>query len=567
MKNGIRGTALMAVIVALFTSNSANANEGFRIVPSPRKMEQGDRVAMPLGAPVRSNRASVAELFVADMDAVGHDIQQVSLGLSVRHPVWVWGGEEAVSLLRQLRPPEQKHGYTLLVGSEGAAVAAGDLNGLRYGVQSVLQLVEQSADGSWPAMSIRDWPHFGFRAFHSRLRPPKHFGAAGMDETIGIYKWMIRRLARYKYTHLCLMLKGDMVFKSRPELQTGPWTASDIQRLLQFAAARGITVFPEVKTLGKFFHGMPQAQLEAFSHLLEPKTYIGQLDYQARYHDGYRRKAEELEQEQKALEKERKSTAKISGDFKVRNPQVFTFLRPVLDEVYDAFGQPDYYHIGCDESFYTAIQASPQDRGKYMADYINRVARHLQAKGATVMMWDDMLVNHEQFPWFFEAHGGPPLNTWRAVDHLDRDLVLACWHYGWTVAGHRPEDYPMVPWLAEHGFEVIGVPWFNIQGMIDLARVVDEAGGSGMMGTSFGFAGAIQGARGKPLREAARRKVASRKELSVLAATAEVSWAPHSAAEALDRYDPESWEKRWLPFQPGEGPGPESTDREAPTSD
>lgn len=523
----------------------SQAGVSCRIVPKPKRFSfQAEFVPIPV-CPVRLNDFA-AGMFSEEMAYLGHpvDVQSVSEDKFF----CVWGNVNEAGLFQALENvKEHSEAYVLNVTTNGVGVAAVDKKGLFHGVQSLLQLLEQS-DGRLPVCTVEDWPDYSFRGFHHTLRSPEVLGDHSLEQSVKTYEWMIRRLARYKYTHLNLLLKGTLAFECYPELGMGPWTSTEIRHLIRFARDRGVAVFPEVKTLGKFFHGMSEERLRDYAHLLEPKKYIGQLDYQAQYHEGYREKAEKLEEEQRALEKEINSEALISGDFKIRNPEVFEFLRPILDEVYELFEHPDLFNIGCDESFYSAIEESSEDRGRFLAAYINQVADYLQAKGCAVMMWDDMLVNPEQFPWFFEAHGGPPLNMWTAADLLDRDIIMACWHYGYTVMDHYPQTYPMVAWLAEKGFPVVGVPWFKTDGMVNLARDISSVKGIGVMGSSWALHIAIQEARGV-LDPAVHAKVSGRHELGVFAATAEVSWSPETASQTLSEYDAESWEKKWIELE------------------
>ena len=439
------------------------------------------------------------------------------------------------------------HGYIMDISPAGIIIYGNDEGGLKYGLQSLLQLMEQSAAGV-PCCRIEDWPDFVFRGFHTTLRKPDAYGCKTADETVGYYEWMIRRLARYKYTHLNLLVEF-FTYKSRPEMGVLPWTEKEISRLVKFAAVSGIKIFPEIKTLGKFVRNIPPDRLVEFSALLEPRIYIGQLEYQAKYHDGYKAKAEKLESEQKARETEKTKKTPLSEDFKINKPGVLTFIKPVIDEIYEVFNQPEYFNIGCDESFYTAIEEKTDQRGKILATYVNNLAEHLQKKGCKVIMWDDMLTSHEQFPFFFETHGGPPLNTWTAVDYINKEVIIASWHYGYTVADHYPSTYPMIKWFTGKKFKVLGVPWFKIDNITNLVADVLNYGGIGIMGSSWAIHMAVRAAAGKNLTEAQIKVTEPRHELAVLAATAEAAWSPGRASEALAGYDPEAWEKKFLKIQ------------------
>gem|GEM_PF-2766962 len=538
MKKKIRFLVLILSLSAaavpaefLFATVGEKCPGDFRIVPMPKTFYvTAKSAALPSGSVQLNDFA--AGMFAAEMAYLG---KTVDVSETVAdHFRCIWGTVDESRLEQALETINSRNGgYILQITPDGIGIAAVDKQGLYYGLQSLLQLLEQSTDSKLPVCMVKDWPDFAFRGFHQTLRPPKAFSLDSMEQTVEMYKWLIRRLARYKYTHLCLQTKGVIALESYPELEMGPWTGEEVQQLLHFAADRGIAVFPEIKTLGNFFMSMPvPSRINLVSNLLERIKYIGQFDYQAQYHAGYAQNAAEAQA----------AEGKRSDDFKVTDPAVLEFLYPALDEVYDMFEQPEFFHIGGDESFYTAINEPAEDRGPLMAAFMNDIAEYLQAKGCRVMMHDDMLVNHEQFPYFFEAHGGPPLNTWTAVETLNKEIIMTCWHYGYTVGGHYPQNYPMIGWLADEGFQVIGVPWFKEDGILNMTRNVKETDGMGMMGSAWAFHQTVRCALGT----LTNSTVSGRKELAILAATAEAAWSPENAATVLEQYDAEAWEKGWL---------------------
>lgn len=525
-------------LILFFMIESVHAVE-HRIVPHPKSVESKDvffeyetgEVHVPL---------FMKKMLQEEFQYLGAQIQVGNL--QKQDLLFIWGDVDIPLLYSRLKGIEDHpDSYVLEVSSSGIGVVAENQTGLFHGVQSVLQLMEQSP-GKIPACSILDWPDFEFRGFHTVLRPADAFSLNTVEEMIPVYEWMIRRLARYKYTSLCLSIKGTLSLESVPDIPMGPWTADHVRHLVQFARDRGIEAFPEIKSAGKIFFGLNDTELKPVTHLLEPKTYIGQLDYQAQYHEGYKKRAEALEQEQRALSDMKNVGPGLSTDFKLGHPEVESLLIKIIDEVYDIFEQPAYFHLGVDENFYVGISQDAVDRGPLLAKLINRLATHLKEKGCKVIMFDDMLVNHEQFPFFFEAHGGPPLNTWTAVKTLDRDIIMACWHYGYAVAGHYPDRYPMVEWLANQGFEVIAVPWFKQDNILNLTSEVSRLNGLGVMGSAWAIHRSWYAARGGevPL------NVEDRRELSVFSTTAEAFWAPETANQTISEYDQEVWEKRWL---------------------
>lgn len=182
----------------------------------------------------------------ADRPEVGHDI---TLHLELDDPDGL--GDE---------------GYTLETSARGAQISAVTAAGLFYGVQSLRQLlpseVEERATQSeaWeaPATTITDRPRFRYRG--AMLDVARHFFDA---DDVCRY---LDHIALFKINVLHLHLTDDQGWRvsipSRPELTRvgganavggGPggfYTREDFARIIEHAAARFITIVPEIDVPG-----------------------------------------------------------------------------------------------------------------------------------------------------------------------------------------------------------------------------------------------------------------------------------------------------------------------------
>ena len=158
-------------------------------------------------------------------------------------------------------------GYELVVGADSVRISAYRPAGLFHGVQTLRQLlpfkIESEMDlerPAWsiPAVTITDQPRFAWRG--AMLDVARHFF------TVKEVEQYIDILALYKMNVLHLHLADDqgwrIAIKSRPRLTSvgsvsqvggGPggfYTQDDYSEIVRYAAARYITVVPEIDMPG-----------------------------------------------------------------------------------------------------------------------------------------------------------------------------------------------------------------------------------------------------------------------------------------------------------------------------
>ncbi|WP_252181074.1 family 20 glycosylhydrolase [Azospirillum sp. B4] len=367
-----------------------------------------------IGVPAGDAQARFAALQLADL------VRRVrGLDLMVRE------GRQGAAITLALQadaPVAQAEGYTLEVTGGGVRVTARDEAGLYYGAMSLAQLLTpEGAPGAdqgpvtIAAQAIRDWPRFPWRGL--MLDVARHF------QPLDSVKALVDQMAAHKLNRLHLHLTDDqgwrLEIKHYPELtKVGAWrtppsvgpgqatppyggfyTQDQIRDLVAYAAARHVTVVPEIDMPG---HG--QAVMAAY-----PKIGV----------TGAR--------------------PPVAVDWGV-NPYLFnvdeasfTFIQTVLDEVMALFPST-YIHVGGDEALKDEWKASPQvqarmralglkDENALQTWFIERVGQYLAAHGRRMIGWDEILEG-----------GIPPTATimsWRgikgAVDaaRMNHDVILS----------------------------------------------------------------------------------------------------------------------------------------------
>ncbi|MEV6009613.1 family 20 glycosylhydrolase [Streptomyces sp. NPDC051976] len=275
------------------------------------------------------------------------------------------GGGGTIALLLSGAPADVGgEGYQLTATSAGVEIRAQQPAGLFHGVQTLLQLMPPSVmsptthAGPWtvPGGTVLDHPRYAYRG--AMLDVARHFF------TVAQVEHYIDEIALYKIDYLHLHLSDDqgwrLAINSWPnlaahggstEVDGGPggyYTQADYTAITAYAAARYITVVPELD-----MPGHTNAALSSYAQLncdgVAPPLYTG--------------------------------TDVGFSSLCVGLPLTYTFLDQVIGEL-AALTPGPYLHIGGDE-------ASSTTAADY-ATFINHVQQIVAAHGKTVVGWHDV---------------------------------------------------------------------------------------------------------------------------------------------------------------------------------
>jgi hexosaminidase len=327
---------------------------------------------------------------------------------------------------------DKPEGYTLDVGADGVRIAARDDAGLFYGAVTLWQLA--TADGRHgatriPEVAIRDWPRFAWRGL--MLDVVRHF------HDVATVKQVLDTMAEHKLNVFHWHLSDDQGWRieirrypkltsvgawrtppgagthGEPERYGGFYTQAQIREVVAYAAARHITVVPELD-----MPGHAQAAVASYPDIVGVTA----------------------------------EHPKVSVDWGV-NPYLynvdeksFTFIENVLDEVMALFPST-YIHLGGDEAVKDQWERSPAVQAKMkslgIADenalqswFMDRLGDYLGKHGRRLIGWDEIL------------EGGLPrtasVMSWRGVQGAidaakkDHDVVLA--PAGWMYFDNLQSD-------------------------------------------------------------------------------------------------------------------------------
>ena len=344
---------------------------------------------------------------------------------------------------------EGDEAYAVAADASGVRIAARTLAGVRWAAYSLRQLAIEKR-GTFrtegyilPTCSISDAPHLAFRCVHLCWIPEVR------REQI---ERAIRLAALFKFNHVVLELFGS--YKSEKH----PWwgwpdakvTKDEIRRLVEIGRDLGVTLIPQIAAYGHAGMGRCLARKHSILDL--------RPEYAPLFEPG-------------------------GWNWCLTNPETQRVLRELMVELLDAFGNPPYIHLGCDEAQPpTCPECRKRPYGELSCEHIANLAAFAKARGARAMIWHDMLLDRGDKRWNgFTACGSKTTAT--LADTLPKDVIVCDWQYSGAHAGRR--DWPTIAYFREKGFPVAGCPWRNFEAMKPMADFVARVGGFGYIQTTW----------------------------------------------------------------------------------
>ena len=277
-----------------------------------------------------------------------------------------------------------KEGYVLTVGSKGVTLQGGSAAGVFYGIQTLRKSFANTSSASLlqmfqlPAAVITDTPRFSWRGMH--LDCSRHFFSVEFVKkfidllalhNMNIFHWHITddqgwRIEIKKWPKLMEVgsHRTGTIIGTNSDIDDqipygGYYTQAEAREIVAYAAARHITVVPEID--------MPGHMLAALASYPELGCTGG--PYQVGHYWGV-----------------------YKDVLCVGNPKVYQFVEDVLTEIMDIFPS-EVIHIGGDETPTEKWEACPKCQGikEKQAHFTKRVFDFLTSKGRRALGWDEIL--------------------------------------------------------------------------------------------------------------------------------------------------------------------------------
>ena len=347
--------------------------------------------------------------------------------------------------------------YCVHTDKDGISIKADNDRSLVYGFYTLLQIVKPLClkDGEEKFAvncgTIEDAPDIAFRCMHFSIKLP-----------ISILKLRMyfRFAALMKFTHFVVEFYGSVRFDCLPELSwPGALGKEELKPIFDEARLMGVEFIPLFNSLGHAGMGT----------LMDQKNVI--LDQNPRY---------ELLFEPNGW------------SFCISNPETIDLINKASDELIDLMGPGEYFHIGIDESldFATCDLCSTHNKGEFLADFVNSLAKRMKAKGRRTMFWADMLLSRDMFdPELTYKKGGnfpvanacDKLPTHEALGKIDKDVIIVDWQY-FTADKNNPTS----KYIADNGYDVVTASYNNFANMQLLAESAAVNNYFGYMSTEWG---------------------------------------------------------------------------------
>lgn len=345
-------------------------------------------------------------------------------------------------------------GYRLKARPDGIQIEAKTLQGVRYALMTIRHFAERNSVGRKLSyyriaqIDITDYPALKFRGMHFCWFP---------EQSAELMERQIRAAAFYKFNYVVIESWGVYRSEKHPWFgwKDGPMTPKTIRRLVSVAKDLGVTLIPQINVFGH-----ASASRGSGKHAT--------LDFGEEYQPLFE---------------------PINGwNWCLSNPDARAVVREIVAEMHEAFGNPPYFHVGCDEAGHpVCASCRAADYGQLLRTHITEIGDLLRKRGARMMLWHDQLLVKGDTRWKgFYAYGTE--TTAKLLSALPKDAVLCDWYYN-EPPKPRTDGKPLYPTLAyfakDCGFDVLTCPWKTPSGIAAQAKFARENGLFGLLGTSW----------------------------------------------------------------------------------
>jgi hexosaminidase len=316
---------------------------------------------------------------------------------------------------------DNEESYVMDVNKKAIVISGGGKAGLFYGVQTLIQLMEESewGNGSLQGLLIQDWPQMKLRAVHYNF-----FFHLDRYEYL---KECVQKLARYKVNGVVLEFEDRFKYQLHPALAAPTsFTPEQVKELTNYAHQYHIDIIPLVQGLG---HAGFILKHDEFKHLREDPEIV-------------------------------QSCCPL-------NEGTYDLLFDMYRETIEATPGVKYFHIGGDEVYYMGLCQRCKKKkeeignlGLYLT-WLNRVHDFMKEHGRTILFWDDMPLKEAGIYWytynkadekFDSVWTNGIVNLDKIINKFPQDGIFNRWNYE---LGNEKGNLAALDWYKKNNFKVL----------------------------------------------------------------------------------------------------------------
>jgi hexosaminidase len=311
--------------------------------------------------------------------------------------------------------------YVLDIKKNIITVSGGGGAGLFYGVQSLIQLLEEAKweNASLTGMTIQDWPELKERWVHYN-----YFFHLDRYEYI---KESIIKLSKYKVNGIVFEFEDRFKYQSHPFVAAPiALTPEQVKELTLFAHDYHIDIVPLVQGFG---------------------------------HAGYLLKHEQL--------KHLREDPEIYQSFCPLKEETYEFIFDLFRETIEATPGVKYFHVGADEvrimgecPLCKKKEEEVGELGLHLT-WLNKVQNFMKEHGRTIVYWDDMPLKqagiykttyNEADEKFDSVWAEGTAKIGGIIDQFPQDGVFMRWNYQ---LGRDKGNIKILDWYKENNFNAM----------------------------------------------------------------------------------------------------------------
>lgn len=266
--------------------------------------------------------------------------------------------------------------YVLNIDEKFIKITSDGVKGAFYAIQTLRQLFRGEC---LPVCVIEDKPDFAYRGFYQDI-------TRGKVPKLETLKELIDMMAYYKYNSLQLYVEHTFECEEYADSieRTGCITADEIKELDSCCRENFIDFIPSIATFGHIYELLEK---DRYKHLQEAENF----------------------RQENHMWHERSIHHTIDPTKK----ESFDLICGIIDKYMPLFSS-EYFNICCDETFdLMKGKHKDEDTAALYVEFVLKIAEYVKAKGKKVMMWGDIILQHEDY-----------------ISRLPDNMVYLNWSYG-----------------------------------------------------------------------------------------------------------------------------------------